>query len=107
MRTSLFACAVLVACLVIPVSAQTFGDISGEVRDTSGALVPGATVNLTNLDTNAVRESVSNESGLYSFPALPPGRYTIRVEKTGFKAVTRPGIELQVQQSARIDLELP
>jgi hypothetical protein len=107
MRTWLFALAALVAVIGLPVSAQTFGDISGEIRDASGATVPGAQITITNVDTNAVRTAVSNEAGLYSFPALPPGNYSIRVEKQGFKAVTRPQVELQVQQSARIDMELP
>jgi hypothetical protein len=107
MRTVLFAFAVVLLATGVPAAAQTFGDISGEIRDTSGASIPGAQITLTNVDTNATRLAQSNDAGLYSFPALPPGNYSLRVEKQGFKASTRTGIQLQVQQSARFDIELP
>jgi hypothetical protein len=107
MRTQWFAIAVMAMASLVPVSGQTFGDISGEVRDTTGASIPAAQVTVVNVDTNATRTAVSNESGLYSFPALPPGTYTLKVEKAGFKTVTRPSILIQVQQSARVDMELP
>src|SRR5438046_412441 len=84
-------------------AAQTFGEITGEVRDSSGAVVAGAAVTVTHLATNAARASSSNGSGIYSFPALQPGAYTIKVEKPGFRTVVQSGVELQVQQSARLD----
>jgi hypothetical protein len=92
--------------LDISLHGQTFGDISGEVRDASGALVPAATVTVTNLGSNAIRNAFTNEAGLYSFPSLPPGEYSLRVEKQGFKSSTRTSIQLQVQQSLRLDVEL-
>lgn len=106
MRIKLVAMWLLALCLGLPAFAQTFGDISGEVRDSSGALVPGATVTLINVDTNATRNAVSNEAGVYSFPSLRPGNYRLRAEKQGFKATTRTDILLQVQQSIRLDLEM-
>ena len=87
-------------------SAQTFGEITGQIRDQSGGTIPGATVTATNTATNAVRTSSSNEAGVYSFPSLQPGVYIMRVETAGFKVATRNNVELQVQQSARIDFEL-
>ncbi len=90
-----------------PVLAQTFGDISGVVRDTSGAAIPGATITLTNVATNAVRTATSNEVGNYAFPSLQPGVFNVKAEKQGFKTVTRANVEIQVQQSARLDFELP
>jgi hypothetical protein len=86
--------------------AQTFGEISGEVRDPSGAVVAGANVTLTNQATNATRSTISNEVGHYAFPAIPPGRYTLKAEKTGFKTYTRSGIEIQVELRARLDIEM-
>jgi hypothetical protein len=86
---------------------QTLGEITGQVTDSSGGAVPAASVTATNTGTNAVRSVVSNEAGIYSFPALQPGVYSVRVEKPGFKAVTRPNIQLEVQQTARIDFEMP
>ena len=86
-------------------SAQTLGEIVGEVKDASGAVVVNARVTVTNTATNAIRETVSNEAGLYSFPGLVPGVYTVRAEMTGFRPAAR-SLELQVQQTARIDFSL-
>ncbi|HCC57687.1 MAG TPA: hypothetical protein DEQ47_10575 [Solibacterales bacterium] len=99
-------CALLLF-LCLPAFAQTFGDIAGQVRDTSGAPIPEVQVTATNIETNITRSVITNDAGAYSFPALVPGHYTVKAEKTGFKSVIRPGIELQVQQSARIDIDLP
>src|ERR1700704_3877325 len=99
----------LVGCLLlagIPAFGQTFGSIGGEARDSSGAIVSGAVVTAINTGTNAPRSAVTNEAGAYSFPSLPPGTYTVKVEKVGFKTVIRNQIELQVQLAARIDFEL-
>ncbi|MES1258669.1 MAG: carboxypeptidase-like regulatory domain-containing protein, partial [Acidobacteriota bacterium] len=87
--------------------AQTFASVDGLVRDASGAVVAGATVTITNNGTNATRTVPTNAAGEYGFPSLPPGVYTIKVEKTGFKTVLRNQVELQVQLSARVDFELP
>ena len=73
----------------IPVGAQTLGTITGEVKDSSGAIIPGATVTATNTATNATREAQSNEAGAYSFPALPPGPYIVKAELQGFRTVTQ------------------
>ncbi len=106
-RNTLLACMFLALGVTIPAGAQTFGEITGTVRDPSGAVISGAAVTITNVATNATRSTVSNEAGVYSFPSLPPGTYSVRAEKEGFKSVTHAGIQLQVQQSARLDFELP
>src|SRR5258708_30678114 len=87
--------------------SQTFGSIDGETRDSSGAIVAAVTVSATNNGTNAVRTAVTNDAGVYSFPSLAPGIYTLRAEKPGFRTVVRNQVELQVQQAARVDFELP
>ncbi|MCU0228918.1 MAG: carboxypeptidase regulatory-like domain-containing protein, partial [Bryobacterales bacterium] len=99
---------VLLLCLFLGTAgfSQTFGDISGEVRDASNAFIAGARVSITNAATNATRSTESNDAGLYAFPALPPGMYSLRVEKEGFKAFVRSSIPLEVQQRARIDISL-
>ena len=86
--------------------AQTGGQITGEIRDPSGALVPNASVTVTNTATNVARSTETNSAGLYSFPDLSPGVYDVKVAMAGFATVVRMGIELQVQQVARIDFAL-
>jgi len=73
----------------MPLFAQTTAGINGLILDSSGALIPGANVVATNLETGAKRETVSNDSGAYQIPLLQPGPYTIAVRKQGFKQVTR------------------
>src|SRR6266481_1047274 len=104
-RTQLF----VLGCVLMANQAaftQTFAALSGDTRDASGAVVTGAIVTAINVATNAARSVTTNESGDYSFPSLPPGSYMVRVEKAGFKTVIRNQIELQVQQSARVDFEM-
>jgi Carboxypeptidase regulatory-like domain len=97
--------AVVCLFLCVPCFAQTLGTITGEVRDSSGAVVPGVTVTVVNKATNATRTASSNTSGLFDFPALQPGLYTVKSELDGFKTVTRD-VELQVQGVARVNFTL-
>src|ERR1700687_716098 len=87
-------------------SAQTFGEITGEVKDQSGAVVPGIPVTVTNTGTNASRTTNTNDAGVYSFPSLIPGMYQVKVNAPGFQPMLRTKIDLQVQQTARIDFNL-
>src|SRR5215213_8319755 len=91
--------------LSVPAFAQTLGTITGEVKDSTGGVVPGATVTVTNTATNATRTTQSNAVGLYDFPALPPGTYKVKSELEGFRTVERD-LELQVQQTARVNFTL-
>jgi hypothetical protein len=86
--------------------AQTLGEITGVVTDTSGGVVQRATVTATNTATNATRTTTTNSAGMYSFPALRPGTYSVKAEHSGLKPTTRTGVELHVQQTARIDFRL-
>src|SRR5258708_18146604 len=97
---------VLAAGLALPCFGQTFGEITGEVTDSTGGVVVGATVTVTNLQTNFTRKATTNNAGNYGFPALLPGVYSVRAEIQGFQSEVRNGIELQVQQVARIDFQL-
>src|SRR5262245_21593236 len=102
-----FATLFLVMLFTGTLTAQApSGDISGVVSDPSGALVPGVTVTLTNPATNAVRTALTNEAGLYVLRAIPPGVYNLRAELSGFRAVERKNIEVQVGISNRIDVTL-
>src|ERR1051326_3497704 len=86
--------------------AQTVGEITGEVTDPTGAVTPGASVTATNTATNVARVTRTNDSGIYSFPALLPGPYQVKVEAAGFQPMVRSNIDLQVQQTARVDFAL-
>ena len=84
----------------------TTADLVGTIRDTSGAVVSGATVSLTNDATGVTRTATTGEGGTYIFTAVPPGVYKLTAELTGFRKVERTGVELQVNQRAQIDLAL-
>ena len=80
--------------LATAVQAQYRASITGTVTDTSGAVIPGATVTLTDTETNKVLTATSDPNGLYTFNALPPSRFTIVAEKQGF--TTTPPRQVQV-----------
>src|SRR5689334_13680607 len=86
--------------------AQTAAELGGTVRDASGGLVPGVSVAVTKLDTRSVRTTVTNESGYFVVPLLPPGEYQIKLSKEGFKSVTETGVILQVNEQARQDFTM-
>lgn len=92
--------------LSVAAFAQTAGQITGQVTDTSDAIVVGATVTVTNSRTNVVRTITTNSAGDYTFPTIPPGVYNVRAEMPGFKSEIRENVELQVEQIARIDFHL-
>jgi hypothetical protein len=89
------------------VFAQTAaGEITGVVKDPAGAAVPGATVTVTNTQTNFQRVAISTADGIYTAASLAPGDYRLEVERTGFKPVRREGVRLETGEKARIDFEL-
>jgi hypothetical protein len=94
------------AILVLPARAQVAGAISGTVEDSSGARVGGAKVVVTNAETGATRTATSDESGNFSMLSLAPGKHEVKVEKTGFKAAVRTGIDLKVAQQAVVKFRL-
>src|SRR5690348_179280 len=98
------------ACLALLCGASAFAQeaqLTGLITDSSGAVVPQASVSLLNSDTRVKYQTESNGAGVYTFPFLKPGPYVITVEKAGFKAVSRTGIKLDVSQNARVDFALP
>ena len=105
MRRMFYSLFVALLLIAVPAGAQTLGTITGDVKDSSGALIPGATVTATNTGTNAARESVSNDSGAYSFPALPPGPYIVKAELQGFRTVTQ-AVQLQIEATVRVNFTM-
>jgi len=82
------------------------GAIEGVTKDTSGAVLPGVTVNVTNLDTGAARSLTTNSAGEYRALLLPLGSYRVRAELTGFKAVERTGVTLSAGQTAVLNFAM-
>ena len=82
------------------------GTFLGIVKDVTGAVIPGATVGITNLDTGFRREVKSDSNGEFELPYIPLGNYRINCKAQGFKSVDRSGVNLQVDQKARIDFAL-
>jgi hypothetical protein len=100
---------ILLAFLVMATPAawsQQQATLSGVVRDPSGAVIPGATIRVTNVNTQVTSTAESNSTGYYVVGNLTPGAYTIEVQKEGFKTAVRPPLTLEVAQSATVDFEL-
>ena len=97
--------------MLFAASRQSFGQdtnasLSGTVTDPSGAAIPGAKLTLTNEATSFQSNFVSDSEGAYSFRNLTPGNYTLEVTANGFKSTTQKGIQLAVNQAARLEVHL-
>jgi hypothetical protein len=100
-------CALVAACLQERANAQTAtGSMLGTVTDASGAVVPGAAVEVLNEDTGFKRSMATDTSGGYEFLALQPGRYTVRVVAQGFRTFATKDLTVAVEQRARVDIQL-
>ena len=87
--------------------AQTStGSISGVVQDESGAVIPGATVTITDVDTGISRSVISDAGGRYRVPSLIPDRYEVQAQMTGFETGVRKGIQLTVGGDLEINMAL-
>jgi outer membrane receptor protein involved in Fe transport len=90
-----------------PSGAQTAtGQITGSVKDSSGAVMPKVKVVVTNEQTGLTRETTSDDVGDYVVPLLPVGVYVVTAEREGFKMAVRSGLPLSVDQIQRVDLRL-
>jgi outer membrane receptor protein involved in Fe transport len=101
----------LVASIILgiwasPTFAQAGAQLNGTVRDASGAVVARASVTLREMDTNRSYNSLTSDSGLYVLANVPPGRYELTAEATGFAKSTQTGIVLTVGQMATLDVTL-
>ncbi len=102
----------LVRCVILPLflfplGAQTStSQISGTVRDATGASIPSAVVTISNEATGVVRKQTTTEAGVYAFPAIPVGIYTLQTEANGFKSFTQTGNTVQIDTPVTIDVNL-
>src|SRR5215475_11839719 len=90
----------------VDVWAQATAQISGDVRDQSGAVLPGAEVTATQTDTAVSRTTITNETGYYVLPNLPLGPYRLEASLPGFRTFVQTGIVLQVGSSPAINVVL-
>ena len=106
MRSTLFFLASLLAA-AFSLSAQEYrATLTGTITDSSGAVVPGAKVIATNLETSLAAKSEANAQGFYVIPYLLPGKYKLLVEQTGFKSFEQSPIELRVSDRLQVDAVL-
>jgi hypothetical protein len=109
LRSAAFAVAFITSLTMTigPVNAQEFrGSLSGTITDAQGAVMQGATVAIKNVATNQEATTTTNESGSYSFPLLPPGKYTLKVTTQGFKTAERESIEIRVADRLTLDVQM-
>jgi len=103
----LLATLAVVTILAVPVCAQEVSaSITGTITDATGALVASASVTAKDVDRGTTYTTTTNEAGAFLFPRIPPGRYEVRIEAKGFKALIRRDIVLEVNQRARMDERL-
>ncbi|WP_182277056.1 carboxypeptidase-like regulatory domain-containing protein [Granulicella sp. 5B5] len=97
----------LVVIATVPVMAQSVrGAIGGSVTDTTGALIPNATITATNQDTGGKNTTHSTGAGVYSFPDLPIGPYTVTVSANGFQTKTSTGVLVTVNSTIALNVSL-
>src|SRR5438067_11872618 len=98
--------ALAVLCPALAGAQAVKGSLVGNVTDTSGAVLPGVTVTITEVNTNISYSTTTNESGYYTFSNLKDGTYRVKSELSGFKRVLREGVEVPVNSTVRIDLKM-
>src|SRR5512132_3761304 len=102
----LLALALIAGAVAVASAQETTGTLTGTVKDTSGAVIPGVSVTARNTATNVSTTVVSDQSGVYTIPLLPPGNYEVAAELSAFKKFVRPAIELHVTDRLKIDVPL-
>ena len=104
----------LLACFALHASSgagQTVGAmtgaINGTVTDGTGAVLPGVTIVISSAALMGARSTLTNAEGLYRFPALAPGQYTVVFTLDGFEAVRREGVYVALAFTATVNIEMP
>jgi len=93
-------------CFPQAVLAQSSSSLQGQITDTSGGAIAEAAVTLKNAENDSQRQVLSDATGHYSFPQVPPGKYVVTVQRPGFSLVTREGVVLQVNTPASLNIQL-
>src|SRR5665811_2301953 len=111
-RIGFFSSALITSFLFLLLSSTaansqvTTGSILGTVHDSSGSVVPNATITITDVDKGTIYTKQTDPSGDYNVPFLIPGTYTVSVEMPGFKRSVSSNVVLDIDQKARVDFDL-
>jgi hypothetical protein len=101
------AAIMFLSCFAGPAAqAQYRASLRGVVSDPTGAVIPGATVTLTNVDTSEKQVSTTDDSGIYNFNALPPGKFSLTAERDGFQKKVVDGVQIIPEQPNALNLTL-
>jgi len=103
---AVFAIIVFVLSATLPATAQVAGDLRGRILDSTGAVVPGASVELTQTATSVHLQTVATSAGDFDFSHLVPGKYGLSVSATGFEQLQRLGVTVEVGTTTALDLTL-
>jgi len=97
----------IAAAVTVPFAvAQSTGSIVGQVTDLSGAVVSGAKIVVTGVETGVQRPTTTTSEGYFSIPSLPPANYTVSAEFAGFKKALSQPLKVDTTATVRVDLSL-
>src|SRR5688500_10947646 len=96
--------ATLTCLIALNVAAQTSSTITGDIKDSNGAVLVGVKVTATHLDTRLTRTTTSEEGGRFVFPGLPVGIYRLDAESAGFEPLAFPNVVLTVNETTAVEL---
>ena len=102
----LSACGLVLVVATMAVAQGTTSRLAGQVTDSTGAVLPGVTVTLTNDGTGVSFSTVTTAAGAYVFEALPSGSYTVKFELQGFKTLTSKGNRVAIGQPTSVDAQM-
>ena len=102
----ILCCICLVSLATAPAFAVSTATLTGQVTDPQGRVVPEATIEAINVDTNISSIAHTTATGLYTIPNLAPGRYRVTVRKDGFRTIVKPDVVLNVQDFAALNFSL-
>jgi len=103
---NVLAVSILLSALSVAHAQVSTGSLGGSITDPNSAIVPGASISVKNEATGVELKTTSSDAGLYVFPTLNTGIYTVTVEKPGFKRATRGNIEIRIAQRLDLNLQL-
>jgi Carboxypeptidase regulatory-like domain/TonB-dependent Receptor Plug Domain len=96
-----------ICCFNLNIQAQSFtGNIVGTIKNPNGEVVPGVEVTITHLQTNRQATAVTNSEGYYASAPLPVGDYRVEAKHVGFRRAVRSGVNLLIQQTAVVDIQM-